>query len=149
MPDDPSVLNKPPLPDFRAVFDETPGMCLILDAAFHIVAQNEEHAKATFTTDKDVIGHSVFEVFPDNPNDSNAAGVSLVQESLLKVLKTRKADTMPVVRYDIQGETGPFKTRYWSVSSTPILGADGFVCWIVIRAMDVTDYVLSGVGKPG
>jgi len=149
MPDIPSVLSNPSQPDFKAVFDNTPGLCLILDASFKIVAQNEEHARATFTTGKDIIGRGVFEVFPDNPDDSNAAGVSLVRESLLKVLKTRKADVMPVVRYDVQPELGRFQTRYWSVTNMPVLGADGFVCWIISRAVDVTDYVLSGVGKPG
>lgn len=149
MPDIPSVPSHPSQPDFKAVFDLTPGMCLILDASFKIVAQNEEHARGTLTTGMNIVGRGLFEVFPDNPNDSGAAGVSLVRESLLKVLKTRRPDVMPVIRYDVQPEIGAFQTRYWSVSNTPVLGEDGFVRWIINRAIDVTDYVVSGVGKPG
>jgi hypothetical protein len=34
-------------PDFALVFDKMPGLCLVLDPSFTIVAQNEEHARAT------------------------------------------------------------------------------------------------------
>jgi len=148
MPHDPSVLSNPSQPDFKTVFDLTPGMCLVLDASFNIVAQNEEHARATLTTGRDIIGHGVFEIFPDNPDDSGAAGVSRVRESLLKVLKTRKTDVMPIVRYDVQPELGRFQTRYWAITNTPVLGPDGFVRWIINRATDVTDYVLAEIDKP-
>jgi hypothetical protein len=149
MPDIPSVLSSPSQLDYKLVFDLTPGICLILDTAFNIVAQNEEHARATLTTGRNLIGRGVFEVFPDNPNDSGATGVSLVRQSLLRVLKTRKPDVMPIIRYDIQPEMGGFLTRYWSVTNTPVLGPDGFVRWIIIRATDATELVEAGIRKPG
>jgi len=34
--------------DFELVFNLTPGMCLVLDAGFTILAQNEEHARPRF-----------------------------------------------------------------------------------------------------
>ena len=67
-----------------------------------------------------------------------ADGVSKLRTSLLKVLKTREADVMPVIRYDVQGERGPFQPRYWVITNTPILGEDGYVRWIINRAEDVT-----------
>src|SRR6185295_14478347 len=136
-------------PDFRQVFDLTPGMCLILDTAFKIIAQNTEHAKATLTTSRDIIGRGLFEVFPNNPNDSGADGVSAVRRSLLNVLKTRQTDVMPIVRYDVQPEIGRYQTRYWEITNTPMLGEDGYVRWIINRAQDVTALVELGQKRPG
>ena len=64
--------SRPEPVDYKLVFDAMPGMCLILDGAFRIVAQNADHAKATLTTNKDIVGKGLFEVFPDNPTDSHA-----------------------------------------------------------------------------
>jgi len=126
------------MPDFELVFDKMPGLCLVLDPAFTIIAQNEEHARATQSS---VVGQMVFPAFPDNPDHSGASGVARIRESLLKVLKTRQADHLPMLRYDVKPPMGPFETRYWSVSSVPILGEDGYVRWILIRAEEVTGMV--------
>ncbi len=149
MPSRQSVLNKAAQLDYKLVFEHTPGMCLILDTAFNILAQNQEHARATLSTGRDVIGRGLFEVFPDNPDDSSASGVSSMRRSLLKVLKTRMSDAMPIVRYDVQPELGRFQTRYWAITNTPILGPDGFVRWIINRAQDVSELVERGGRKPG
>ena len=139
--------------DFELVFDLTPGMCLVLDPAFTILAQNEEHARATLSIAKEVVGKNLFAVFPDNPNHSSAGGVATVRSSLLKVLKTRQPDAMPMIRYDVKGERGPFQERWWQITNTRILGDDGYVRWIINRAEDVTELVklreaVSGILKP-
>ena len=126
------------VPDFALVFDKMPGLCLILDPSFVIVAQNEEHLRATQAS---VVGQMVFAAFPDNPEDSGASGVAKIRASLLKVLKTREADTLPMLRYDVKPPFGRFETRYWSVTSVPILGEDGYVRWILIRAEEMTELV--------
>jgi len=131
--------SNPPAIDYELVFKLMPGMTLILDAKFTILAQNDEHARATLSIAKNVVGQNLFAAFPDNPNHSAADGVSDVRASLLKVLKTRAPDTMPVVRYDVQPARGPFQTRWWAITNTPILGADGYVRWIINRAQDVTE----------
>jgi len=127
--------------DFELIFNLTPGMCLVLDPGFNIVAQNEEHARATLSIAKNVVGKNLFAVFPDNPNHYSADGVSTVRSSLLKVLKTRQPDAMPVLRYDVKGERGPYQERWWQITNTPILGDDGYVRWIINRADDVTELV--------
>jgi PAS domain-containing protein len=133
--------RKPAELDYKLVFDLMPGMCLVLDPSFKIVAQNAEHAHATLTVGRDVIGRGVFEVFPDNPNNPNANGVSALRQSLLNVLRTRAADVMPIIRYDIQPPMGAYEVRYWAVINSPIIGNDGFVQWIINRADDVTHLV--------
>ncbi|MGZ5927197.1 MAG: PAS domain-containing sensor histidine kinase, partial [Rhizomicrobium sp.] len=68
--------------------------------------------------------------------------VASVRQSLLKVLKTRQADAMPILRYDVQPALGGFEVRYWAITNTPILGEDGFVRWIINRAEDATELAL-------
>jgi PAS domain-containing protein len=131
--------------DYELVFKLMPGMCLILDPSFTIIAQNQDHAQATLSYAKDVVGKNLFAAFPDNPGDSGADGVSAVRASLLKVLKTRKGDAMPVVRYDVKPERGPYETRWWAITNTPVLGDDGYVRWIINRAEDVTRLVVPGM----
>jgi hypothetical protein len=124
------------------VFNAMPGMCLILDAAFNILAQNDDHAIATLSISKNVVERSLFDAFPDNPYDSNASGVASVRQSLLNVLKTRKTDVMPIIRYDVQPKLGCFEVRYWGITNTPILGEDGFVRWFINRAEDATELAI-------
>ncbi len=128
-----------PKPDFEHVFNAMPGLCLLLDPAFMIVAQNDEHARATQTEGGRIVGQHVFAAFPDNPDHSGATGVSRIRDSLLKVLKTRESDHLPMLRYDVKPASGPYMTRYWSVTSVPLLGEDGYVQWILIRAEDRTE----------
>ena len=125
--------------DYELVFKLMPGMCLVLDADFTIIAQNEEHAAATLSFAKGVVGQNLFAAFPDNPNHSAADGVALVRASLVKVLKTRAPDVMPVLRYDVKPERGGYQVRWWAITNTPILGEDGYVRWIINRAEDVTE----------
>ena len=134
-------MNAQARPDFEQVFNLMPGLCLVLDPAFIIVAQNQEHARVTESAGRKIVGQSVFEAFPDNPDDSSATGVSQIRDSLLKVLKTREPDHLPMLRYDVKPPMGPFVTRYWSVTNIPLLGADGYVNWILIRAEEVTELV--------
>ncbi|HXJ01779.1 MAG TPA: PAS domain-containing protein [Micropepsaceae bacterium] len=141
MAQDPSLLSGLSEADYKLVFEHMPGLCLVLDTRFRIVAQNAMHAKATLSADRNIVGKGLFEVFPDNPDDSRASGVSAVRQSLLKVMETRQQDTMPVIRYDVQPRSGTFQLRYWAITNTPILGEDGFVRWIVNRAEDVTELV--------
>jgi len=132
------------LGDYIAIFEKMPGMCLILDTSFNIIAQNDAHEAATFTKRENVVGRFLFEVFPDNTNVPDAEGLSEVRASLLTVLKTRAPHKIDEVKYDIArptSEGGGFEVRYWSITNTPVLGADGFVRWIVNTAEDVTELV--------
>ncbi len=138
-----ATLTRPPRTpekvDYELVFKLSPGMCLVLDTGFTIIAQNAEHARATLSVAKNVVGQNLFAAFPDNPDHSGADGVSLVRASLLKVLKTREPDAMPVIRYDVKGARGGYQPRYWQITNTPVLGKDGYVQWIINRAEDVTE----------
>ncbi len=127
-------------PDYAALFEKTPGLYLVLDTSFVIVAANDAYCAATMTVRADIVGRPLFQVFPDNPGDSSADGVQNLRASLLKVLKTRAPDRMAIQKYDIERRgIGGFETRYWSPFNIPILGPDGYVKWIIHTVEDVTE----------
>lgn len=130
--------------DFRSFFEAAPGLYLALDSALRILAVSNAYVQATLTRREDIVGRHIFDVFPDNPNDVRADGVRNLRASLERVLVTRRADTMPVQKYDIRrpdSDGGGFETRYWSPINSPILGDDGSVAAIIHRVEDVTAFV--------
>jgi PAS domain S-box-containing protein len=129
------------LPDFREVFEKSLELNLIIDARFTIVAATDAYCRATMTTRKDILGRALFEVFPDNPDDSHADGVAKLRASLLNVIKYRIPDRMPEQKYDIRRPDGVFEERFWRPYNSPILGADGYVRFIVHSVEDVTELV--------
>jgi PAS domain S-box-containing protein len=131
-----------PEPDFKALFESAPDPCLVLDRHLHITAINDAYLRATMTKREEIIGHQLFEVFPDNPDDPKANGVSMLSNSLQRVLKDRVTDVMAVQKYDIRrplAQGGGFEERYWSPINTPVYGADGEVIHIIHRVQDVTE----------
>ena len=129
-------------PDFAAIFTKLPRPYLLIDTHFLIVAQNDAHAIATRTQPSQTIGRALFEVFPDNPDDYSADGVSHLRASLLRVLNTRQPDRMEPQKYDVQrtiADGGGYETRYWSVLNVPILGSDGYVEWILNCPEELTE----------
>ncbi|GGN89131.1 hypothetical protein GCM10011579_083600 [Streptomyces albiflavescens] len=137
-----------PAPDFRSLFDSTLSPLLVLAPDFTIVEVNRAYLTAT-RTDRSIVGHAVFDVFPDNPDDPSANGVANLRRSLQAVVDTGRTDTMALQRYDIPtGESGAFVERYWSPVNTPVVDGDGRVTHIIHRVEDVTDFVhLRRVGR--
>jgi signal transduction histidine kinase len=130
--------------DFRALFEAAPGLYLVLDPDLRIVAVSDAYLSATMTRREEIMGRGIFDVFPDNPDDPEATGVSNLSASLDSVRRRRVADTMAVQKYDIQrpeAEGGGFEERYWSPKNTPVLDEAGELAYIIHRVQDVTEFV--------
>lgn len=83
-------------PDFRALFEATPGLYLVLDPSFQIVAVSQAYLDATMTKRDEILGRDIFDVFPDNPDDPEATGVANLRASLERVRRHVRRDTMAV-----------------------------------------------------
>ncbi|WP_406437906.1 ATP-binding protein [Streptomyces sp. NBC_01613] len=143
MPDVP-----PDVPDFRSLFDAMLSPLLILSPDFTIVEVNRAYLTAT-RTERSIVGKRIFDVFPDNPQDPSADGVTNLRRSLETVVASGRTDTMALQRYDIPtGEEGGFDERYWSPVNAPVLGENGQVTYVIHRVEDVTEFVhLRRVGR--
>jgi PAS domain S-box-containing protein len=128
--------------DFRALFDATPGLYLVLAAdppRFTMIAANDERLLGTMSTRESTLGRGIFDVFSDaNPDNVNRTGVSNLRASLETVLQTRAPDRMPVQRYDLLRPDGSWEMRFWKQVNAPVLGADGEVRYIIHHVEDVT-----------
>jgi signal transduction histidine kinase/ActR/RegA family two-component response regulator len=131
-------------PDFRSLFESAPGLYLVLDPEFRIVAASDSYLAATMTERDAIVGRGIFDVFPDNPDDPAADGVSNLRASLERVRARRAPDTMAVQKYDIQRpdeDGGGFEVRYWSPRNSPVLDDNDGLRYIIHRVEDVTEYV--------
>ncbi|MFG3114790.1 PP2C family protein-serine/threonine phosphatase [Streptomyces sp. NPDC048197] len=135
--------------DYAAVFQALPGAALLLTPDLVIADANEALLRRAGRQRRQVIGHHLFDVFPDNPQDPGATGVRNLRASLERVLATGLTDTMALQRYDVElpGRPGEFEERYWSPVNAPVLDADGQVRLIVHRVEEVTEIVRAGAPR--
>jgi len=131
-------------PDFESLFESAPGLYLVLDPDLTIVAVTDAYLDATMTKRSEILGRALFEVFPDNPDDPDATGVTNLRSSLNRVRAELVPDTMAVQKYDIrrpESEGGGFEVRYWSPLNTPVFGPDRSLAYIIHRVANVTEYM--------
>jgi len=125
--------------DFKSLFETLPGLYLILNPDFTIVAVSDAYLKATMTERKAIIGRGLFEVFPDNPDNKEATGVSNLRTSLNAVLQLGQPHKMAVQKYDIRKPDGVFEERYWSPLNSPVFNEAHELVYIIHHVVDVTD----------
>ena len=125
--------------DFRALFEAAPGLFLVLDPELVIVGASDGYLRATMTEREAIVGHGIFEVFPDNPDEPEASGVTSLRASLQRVVRDRQPDGVALQKYDVRRPDGAVEERYWAPLNTPVLGAEGALKWIIHRVEDVTE----------
>jgi signal transduction histidine kinase len=133
-----------PAPDFRALFESTPGLFVVMTPRLEIVAVSDAYLAATQTTRAAIVGRHFMEVFGDTADDRVASSARRLMASLRRVLFDRRADTMPVEKLDLRSpwsRGGELEERAWSRVNSPVLGADGEVKYIVHRIDDVTESI--------
>jgi len=126
---------------FVNLFESLPGLYLVLTPEFQIVTVSDAYLKATMTTREGILGRGLFEVFPDNPNELGATGVSNLRASLDRVLRHGAADTMAIQKYDVRRPDGVFEEHYWSPINSPVFGPNRQILYIVHRVEEVTEFV--------
>jgi PAS domain S-box-containing protein len=126
---------------FQNLFESLPGLFLVLTPDFTIAAVSDAYLKATMTKREHIMGRSLFEVFPDNPDDPAATGTAKLRASLNRVLQGGLPDTMAVQKYDVRRPDGTFEERYWSPVNSPVFGPDQRIEYLIHRVEDVTAFI--------
>ena len=131
--------------DYQKVFVSAPALFLLLgaDESFPILDASDGYLRATHTERDEIVGRSLFEVFPGSPQDQEATGPANLRASLQRVLAERRPDTMAVQKFDIRqsaSKGGGYEERYWSPVNAPVFDADGRMLFIVHRVEDVTEF---------
>ncbi len=134
--------RRPTLPtDFRSLFMGTPSALVATDAdTLVIVAANDAYCALTGRDRDELVGTAVFEAFPGEGGGSEESQ-PLLSAALRAAADTGTAQTMPLLRYDLEDSRGEFAERYWTIVIVPIPAADGSPGWVLQRVEDVTDFI--------
>ncbi|GAA3837071.1 hypothetical protein GCM10022403_082080 [Streptomyces coacervatus] len=137
--------------DYGAVFQALPGMVAVLTPELVYADVNEEFCSMSGRKRQDLVGRYLFDVFPDNPNDSGASGMRNLAASLQRVITTGERDAMALQRYDVEvaAQPGEWEERYWSPVNAPVFGPDGKVALLVHRVEEVTELIKARGGPSG
>ncbi|WP_217242029.1 PP2C family protein-serine/threonine phosphatase [Streptomyces sp. AC555_RSS877] len=135
--------------DYATLFQSLPGMVAALTPELVYADVNEEFLRVTGRKREQIVGHHLFEVFPDNPNDPDANGMRNLAASLQRVLATGERDAMALQRYDVEDPERPghWQERYWSPCNAPVFGPDGEVVLVVHRVEEVTELIRARGGR--
>ncbi|MFJ4847077.1 MULTISPECIES: PP2C family protein-serine/threonine phosphatase [unclassified Streptomyces] len=129
--------------DYEAVFRGLPSAVALLTPQLFFVDANEEYLALSGRPAAEVIGHFLFDVFPDNPDHRGASGMRNLGASLRRVASTGERDAMALQQYDVEDPEHPgrWEERYWSPVNMPVFGDDGRVALLVHRVEEVTELI--------
>ena len=133
----------PASPALPPVFNALPGAHLLLSPDLVVEAASDAYFAATLCTREQLLGHPIFELFPNNPATPEAHSVRNLRASFEHVLATGQPHELPQQRYDVPdpAHPGQFIERYWLPRTNPVLGDDGRVEHLLHTVVDVTDQV--------
>ena len=93
------------------------------------------------TRREDLVGRGIFEVFPDNPDDPGATGVSHLRASLDACSRPAPRTPWPSRNTTSAGPTAFSRSVTGARSTPPCSGADRRIEYIIHRVEDVTEFV--------
>lgn len=128
--------------NYKQLFAQVPGSHLILSPALVIAAVSDAYLEATMTRREAIVGRPLFEVFPDDPDDTVADGVLNLRRSLMEVIGKGKAHAMEVQKYNIRKPDGSFEERYWLPLNKPVFDEAKELAYIIHTVDDVTDVMM-------
>jgi signal transduction histidine kinase len=117
---------------------------MVLTPQLVMAAASDAYLQATLTKRDEIVGRGVFDVFPDNPDESEASAVDNSRASVERVLRTGVADAMAVQQHDIRrpdAEGGGFEQRFWSPHNAPVFDRSGKLVYILHSVDNVTEFV--------
>ena len=128
--------------NFERLFQQSPNPYMLLDRDLRYVAANDAYLRVTRTTLEDLLGRTVFEVFPNDPSNPNNDSVQLLRRSLERVIQTGEPDALAFIPYRVPAAAGGgtvLVDRYWSATHTPIRDDRGDVAFVLQHTVDVTE----------
>ncbi|MCC6921066.1 MAG: PAS domain-containing protein [Alphaproteobacteria bacterium] len=127
----------------------SPSMLLDARAGLRVVDVNDAYARHTLAARDKVAGEKLFDVFPDNPDDPEADGVSNLYASIHTAARTRETHVMATQRYDVRDASGRFVEKHWAPRNVPVFDAGGRLIYILHQAEDVTAEVVAARAAAG
>lgn len=121
--------------DYKRLFEQLPGMYVLIDVGGTTVAASNDYLTYTYVTREQLIGKPLLPEFPEREDNGSYSKLSA---SLQRVRDTKVRDALPALQWDVRDSDGKWLIRWWKLSSAPVLDADGVLIYIVINVTDVT-----------
>jgi signal transduction histidine kinase len=133
------------VPDFQSLFESVPELYLVLSPQkpYEIVAMSDAYLAATMTAREQMLGRGLWEAFRGR-SEPLQPGMESIAASIEAVVRTGKADTMPVQKYDLAaGQAGNHdpEERYWKCVHSPIYSSQGTIRYVLRHLEDITETV--------
>ncbi|MDR5857672.1 ATP-binding protein [Caballeronia sp. LZ062] len=129
---------------FEEIFNTAPVGSYLLSPTPEavVLAVNDAFLKVSTLRREDMVGKSLFEIFPHNEADPNDTGVEALRQSIARARETGRADHMPLQRFPLwvtaEDGTMRYEERFWSAVNTPIFNAEGTLICVSHTTTDVT-----------
>ncbi|MFE7464994.1 PP2C family protein-serine/threonine phosphatase [Streptomyces sp. NPDC057499] len=130
--------------DYTAVFQALPGAVALLTPQLFFADVNEQWLRMVSRNREDVIGRYMPDDYADTPNHPNAVVARNIGESLHRVARTGRTETMELQRFeptDSAVRPRAAEERFWSITNIPVPGTDGRVAMLLHRVADVTELI--------
>jgi PAS domain S-box-containing protein len=124
---------------YQAFFKAAPCKILVLHAdSAEIIAVTNGYLSAISTSEKEVLGKSVFDIFPYNLSELQKESGQNLKASFLRVKTLKVPDAMKAQHYSMNNTEGVLTKKIWSAVNTPLLGDAGEVAFIMHSVEDIS-----------
>ncbi len=109
---------------------------------YTILAANDAYCKASRHIREILIGHGIFDVFTDNPDDPDADGHQNLSRSLSQAISEMRPQRLHAQKFSVRqpGVEG-FTPHYWEVMNVPVI-EEGQLRYIIHSVEDITERVV-------
>lgn len=127
---------------FAMLLEASPHAFALLDRDHVIQAVGAAYLDMTDASESDLVGRSIYDAFPDNPDDVSGAA-EMMRVSLDRVLATGERDELEFRHpIPVRDTPGRFVNHWWGVVNTA-LRRDGEVVGVLHRSVDISERVLA------
>jgi len=106
---------------------------------YRILDENVAHEHVALTKRDDIIGRPFLEVYPDTSEEFKRTGKSAPIESIKKIVRTKKPDSLGEFNWDVPSADGAFVTKYWKSTQYPVFDDEGAVVAVYQLTEDITE----------
>lgn len=105
---------------------------MVLDTDLRFIFANKAYLEATHRTDKDIKGHYVFDVFPDEKDRID----HLLSE--FEATLNGRVTQLKALPYQLKMEDGSLQDRVWQATQDPLRDETGTIIGLIQRCEDIT-----------
>jgi PAS domain S-box-containing protein len=126
-------------PDYKALFNSSSELVLIIGADLSIVSATDAYLKAVNKLNETITGKNIFEVFTNDGNETLASSLNDIEASLKRVLQYKTIDTLNIAIYTPDKPKVDVNLKRYRLTHSPVLGESGNIKYITQRLEDVTE----------